>query len=191
MKKRNFILAVILFTIACFCFTTCDFDNPIMEKWWIDDDENAFQSITVVTIEYVLFAGSQSGYNVIAPASPGGTPLTPAQVTYNDKIIEMTAEMLKKNPEYLLLLHGHANPVDFNPQEEQELKDLSIARAKSTGNALREEFISIGGNVSDLAARMRETGYGGGLTHDTGASDNASVNRRVEVIIFTIDVYNK
>ncbi|MCL2601199.1 MAG: hypothetical protein FWD91_00135 [Treponema sp.] len=192
MKKTIILIAVVLFSTFA-VFISCE--NTIMETWWVDRDDSQsnspdkefiFQNISVITIEYVLFAGNQPEFNN-PQAIDGASNLSTAQMESNQRVLDMAATMLREKPEYLVLLHGHANPVDGSPGELDELKQISTDRAISTSVALRTTFIGNGAfSADDINSRMRATGYGGGLTK--GDSLHADVNRRVEVIIFTITV---
>ena len=199
MKKIKTLIAIGLIVLAGFSFTTCSWENPIMETWWIDEATQTLQNIRVINIEYVIFAGNQTLYND-KDSIPAGLPstLTTAQQAYNTSIINLTAKLLKNNADYRVILHGHANPTidaEVDPQgaedEIEELMTISISRANNTAVALREEFVNnFNGSVSNINSRMRATGYGGGL-NVTSAGDQPSLNRRVEVIVFTIDTQNK
>ena len=112
----------------------------------------------------------------------------------------MTAGLLKDNPSYLVILHGHANPTKQRPanskkevdDEEEELIRISLARATDTARVLKDVFVNEHrGDENDIASRIRITGYGGALTMTKGSlgsvSGQPSLNRRVEVIVFTVD----
>jgi len=189
MKKINTKIVLGFIALIFICFTTCNMENPIMEKWWVDPDPHDpyafFQNIKVITIQYVIFAGNQTEFNNPTPGPGASTSLPVPTVNFNTAIIEMAAQLLNDNPEYRVMLHGHANPTTADPAEIPDLVSISMSRAISTSDALREEFKLKGGLANELNARMRIEGYGGGMTIND--PNNPEVNRRVEVLIFTIE----
>ena len=138
------------------------------------------QSIKIIDIEYVIFAGDSSKYNG-PPGTSGGTVLTPQLMSTNDSIVSSTVKILSANPDSLVLLHGHANPVTGTQAEADELAILSLDRA----NAVAAKITEISPATLDLTGRMDTKGYAGGGT--VASASNADLNRRVEVIIFEID----
>jgi outer membrane protein OmpA-like peptidoglycan-associated protein len=100
----------------------------------------------------------------------------------NMRVLEMLAEKLKKYRRYDIRLEGHAvsvywdNPERAAREEEEELKPLSLARAKTVKEALDERGIAPG--------RMSTVGLGGTqpiVPH--GDLENRWKNRRVEFIL--------
>jgi outer membrane protein OmpA-like peptidoglycan-associated protein len=139
------------------------------------------QSISIVDIEYIIFSGDATSYNDKSP-TPGGTSLTTQEKATNDDIVNVMAKMLESK-DYLLILHGHANPVDNTPAEAEVLKQMSLARADSVRSKL--ESVYTGGEP--LNNRITTKGYGGERNVSvSGSSVYASLNRRVEAILFTI-----
>jgi len=196
MKKRKFFPAFVLVVLCVIAiasylsFTGCQMENPIMETWWDDrhrelNPDMAFQVLNVVTIHYVIFAGEQLEFNNPNPGIGGSSMLTPPQVQFNASIIDIAAEMLIDRPQYRVILHGNANPVLHTTDESIQLAQISLTRANNTAAALAAAFTTKGGDINNLMGRMRTVGYGGGLT----ISDplHADLNRRVEVIIFTVE----
>jgi hypothetical protein len=140
------------------------------------------QSISIVDIEYIIFSGDAIAYNVNSP-TPGGTNLTTQEKATNDDIVKVMAEMLK-NKDYMLILHGHANPVTGTAAEAVQLTQISQARADSVGDKLKSVYN--GGEPLDNRITMK--GYGGTRNvTTTGSSSTSSLNRRVEAILFIID----
>jgi outer membrane protein OmpA-like peptidoglycan-associated protein len=108
------------------------------------------------------------------------------------------ASALAEHDEYMIILHGHANPTKTKGQagyeeEIQELKDLSEARARTVGAELNKSFKKTMGtdiyvyNDGNSYPRVTVTGYGGEKTLAMTSSSYASLNRRVEMILLTID----
>jgi hypothetical protein len=275
MKNRNEKFAYCLLLLVCACLTTCNWENPILEKWWeedffyipiiktlppeqiyttivetveihdtiyeqlppevivkylpaqviidnitdsqlrtiiqglppdniisylTEDQINAIknqippkviiqqlppqillQSISIVDIEYIIFSGDATAYNVNSP-TPGGTSLTTQEKATNDDIVKVMAEMLR-NKNYMLILHGHANPVTGTAAEALQLTQISQDRA----NAVKTKLISVYTGQEPLNNRITANGYGGERNVSLPASTTSSLNRRVEAILFTID----
>ena len=144
------------------------------------------QSIRIINIEYIIFSGNSEVYN--GPPGPGAaTNLTAQERASNDRIIASMAAMLDNNPSFLVILHGHANPVSFTPEELAELDQISRNRANAVKDALEKKFLDISGGVPiDSERRVSAVGYGGGNNISLPEGTYAGLNRRVEVILFEI-----
>jgi len=144
------------------------------------------QSIKIINIEYIIFSGNSEEYN--GPPGPGAaTNLTSQERASNDRIIASMAEMLADNPGFLVILHGHANPVLFTPEELAELDQISRSRANAVKDVLEERFLVISGGIPiDSERRVSAVGYGGGNNISLPEGTYAGLNRRVEVILFEI-----
>jgi hypothetical protein len=141
------------------------------------------QSISIVDIEYIIFSGDATGYNLNSP-TPGGTSLTTQEKATNDDIVKGMAEILKST-DYMLILHGHANPVTFSADESSQLTQISMDRA----NAVKTRLLSLYSGSEPLDNRITTKGYGGERTVSvSGSSAYSSLNRRVEAILFTISI---
>lgn len=154
--------------------------------------EKFLQSLTVISIEYVIFAGNSASYN--GPALNGGTNLTSQLIGTNNNIVTSAAHLLFDNfdKNYMVLLHGHANPVENTPQEIADLMELSTKRAESVEEQLKKELRVLKGvpttdPLTDLSTRISTEGYGGESNIAAPSSSNAELNRRVEVIVIKID----
>jgi len=148
------------------------------------------QTLSVIDIEYIIFSGDASAYNGDAPTK-SGTSLTAQEKTTNNNTISAMAKAYKDNPDYLMILHGHANPTNPNdPTEVATLKTLSEARAKAVEAILKTNVINIGGNTSDWDKRLSTQGYGGenNLVGSVNNSTYAGLNRRVEMILVRVGV---
>jgi len=244
MKKRNVFFAIMLIVMVSLCFTTCE--NPIIKRWWGDPDpdyisilktvpvieiiyeeiekiveiylppEKQLQTIKIINIEYVLFSGDQSGYNM---NSVSGTSLSPEERKSNELNIEGMAEALEANqgkvrgvlgdgdaddPEYMIILHGHANPVTFEQGDIGDLMELSKNRAYQVAVRLNQIYTGspynpdppassgplvvpdppLSGIDPELEGRVSVTWYGG--ERNLGSSSYAGLNRRVEMILIEI-----
>jgi hypothetical protein len=143
------------------------------------------QSITIVDIEYIIFSGDATAYNVNSP-TPGGTSLTAQEKTTNDDIVNVMAQMLR-NKDYMLILHGHANPVTGTAAEAVQLTQISLDRADSVKDKIETAYAEAGGTEA-LDNRITTKGYGGVRNVSMpGSSAYSSLNRRVEAILFAID----
>jgi hypothetical protein len=139
------------------------------------------QSISIIDIEYIIFSGDATVYNGNSPTS-GGTSLTSQEKSTNNDIVSAMAELLKSK-DYMLILHGHANPVTNTAEEAEQLKQISIDRA----NAVKTRLASIYSGGEPLDNRITTKGYGGERNVSlSGSSAYSSLNRRVEAILFTI-----
>jgi hypothetical protein len=139
------------------------------------------QSISIIDIEYIIFSGDATAYNVNSP-TPGGTSLTTQEKATNDDIVNVMAQMLR-NQNYMLILHGHANPVTGTAAEAVQLTQISLDRA----NAVRDRLKSLYTDGVSLDDRITTKGYGGERNVTmTGSSATSSLNRRVEAILFMI-----
>jgi outer membrane protein OmpA-like peptidoglycan-associated protein len=141
------------------------------------------QSILIADIEYIIFSGDATVYNVNSPTL-GGTNLTVQEKATNDDIINVMAEALKSK-DYMLILHGHANPVTGTAAEAVQLAQISLDRANSVSDRLKSLYTG----DEPLDNRITTKGYGGlRNVSTTGSSAYSSLNRRVEAILFMIDV---
>lgn len=215
MKKTR--IAIIIIAFLCMSFIACD--NPIMKKWWVEDEPDlayvtilknipipeviydtvvdtvivwkeippseVLQSIEIIGIDYIIFAGNSETFNG-PPVPASGTPLTTDEKNYNTSTIAGVATMLKDNSDYLVMLHGHANPVDYTLGETVELMELSLARAEDVATILNEKFVSLTGAPPMTESRMNISGYGGEKTLFGNNSPYTALNRRVEIILFRI-----
>jgi len=145
------------------------------------------QTLKIVDIEYILFAGNAKTYN--GPPESGAISILSDQTkSSNNASVAAMAQALKDNSAYLIMLHGHANPVDFTNGETVELTELSMARAKAVEAALRTQFKSINGGVDIDDTRVSVSGYGGEKVLFGNNSANTDLNRRVEMILVWVGV---
>jgi len=144
------------------------------------------QSIHIIGIEYILFSGNAEVYN--APPGPGGaSDLTAQERTSNDRIIDSMVQLLVDNPGFLIIFHGHANPVTFTPEELAELEVISLNRANSAADTLVRRYLDFsGGTPINDGRRVSAVGYGGVNNISLPEGTYAGLNRRVEVILFEI-----
>jgi hypothetical protein len=145
------------------------------------------QTIEIIDIEYIIFAGSADKYN--GPHGAGAsTDLTAQEKKSNDASVSDIAKALKDNPDYLIMLHGHANPTTFTEGEIGDLMTLSLNRAKSVEAELRTQFKKINTGVDIDNSRVSVSGYGGGKNLFGSNSTYAGLNRRVEMILIRVGV---
>jgi len=137
------------------------------------------QSIKIIDIEYIIFAGDSSVYNDPNPPNAGSALTAQAKAT-NNSIVNAAIKTLRDDPDCLVLLHGHANPVTGTQAETDELEALSLARA----DAVKAQIHSVASDV-DLG-RIDTKGFAG-EGNIVSSTSNADLNRRVEVIIFKLD----
>jgi len=146
------------------------------------------QTISVIDIEYIIFSGDASAYNGDSPTK-GGTSLSAQEKTTNNNTVSAMAKAFKDNPDYMMILHGHANPTDPNdPNEVATLETLSLARAKAVEAVLKTNFVNLGGNTANWDDRVSTKGYGGENNLSVTNSTYAGLNRRVEMILVRVGV---
>lgn len=233
---RNGISCFIVILIVCFslCFATCQ--NPILEKWWVDEEEGEedfdyvaivknvplliyqtivetkyiyetvyvdlppeikvvyvdrpvppevlLQHINIINIEFIIFAGESTEFN--GDHGPGGTTdLSAQEKSTNTRIVGETAAYLAGKPDCFVILHGHANPVSGSQAEAAELVRISTARAAAAAAELESVYGSPLGENGEK--RMTVNGYAGERSIATSNSSYSGLNRRVEVILFTVE----
>jgi hypothetical protein len=145
------------------------------------------ETIDIVDIEYIIFAGNATSYN--GPHAPGATTdLTAQEKSSNDATIAAMAQSLKDHPDYLMILHGHANPTSSNPSEVEDLMTISKARADAVNVVLKAKFTQLGGDASNWDTRVSAKGYGGEKNLTVTDSTYSGLNRRVEMILVRIGV---
>jgi len=141
------------------------------------------QTLNIVDIEYIIFAGSANQYNG-PPGAGANTSLTAQEKSSNDVSVSGVAKALKNNPNYLILLHGHANPTTLNdPDEIGDLMKLSVDRAKAVEAELRKQYKAINGGVDIDDSRVTVSGYGGEKNLFGQNTAYTALNRRVEMIL--------
>jgi len=151
------------------------------------DREVVLQNLTVIEIEYIIFAGNSVVYNG-PPGVGGGTALTTAQVNTNNAYITSMTQTLTNNPDLFVVIHGHANPVLPGPGEPGHDPDAFAAEledcrriAQERADAVASRFTLSGINVD----RIKTNGFGG--TRTIGDPSHPELNRRVEVIIISVE----
>jgi hypothetical protein len=145
------------------------------------------QKIQIIDIEYIIFAGNAKVYNG-PPESGASTSLTAEEKSSNSKSVAAIAAALKKNPEYLIMLHGHANPTDFTDGETVQLMELSLNRAKAVEAELKKQFKAANGGTDIEDTRVSVSGYGGEKNLFSSNSTYAGLNRRVEMILVRVGI---
>jgi outer membrane protein OmpA-like peptidoglycan-associated protein len=144
------------------------------------------QTITIINIEYIIFSGDASVYNGNSPT--GGTSLTTQERSANDTTIAAMAKALVDHSDYLMILHGHANPVTSSPTEIAELMSISTDRANTVDTVLKTKFGQLGGDTLGWDTRVSASGYGGEKNLSVTNSTYAGLNRRVEMILVRVGI---
>ena len=149
--------------------------------------EIILQNISIIDIEYIIFAGESSEFNG-PPGIGGATMLTPQEKDSNTANVKVIAKALI-NPNYMLILHGNANPVTGNDIEKNELIRISNERAVSVAEALDVEYRKLPGGAAGVypSERVTTSGYGGERNLAGGSTPYAGLNRRVEIILFRVE----
>jgi hypothetical protein len=145
------------------------------------------QTLNIVDIEYIVFAGNAEQYNG-PPGTGGNTPLTDQEKSSNNVSVSGIAKALKDNSDYLILLHGHANPTEFSETEKEQLMKLSVDRAKAVETELRKQYKAINGGNDIDDSRVTVSGYGGDKNLFGQNTAYTALNRRVEMILVWVGV---
>jgi hypothetical protein len=146
------------------------------------------QTLKIIDIEYIIFAGNADQYNG-PPGAGGNTPLTAQEKSSNDVSVSGIAKALKDHPDYLIMLHGHANPTTLNdPDEIGDLMKLSVNRAKAVEAELRKQYKAINGGTDIPDSRVTVSGYGGEKNLFGQNTAYTALNRRVEMILVWVGV---
>ncbi|MCL2276936.1 MAG: OmpA family protein [Treponema sp.] len=122
--------------------------------------------LMITQIEYILFAGDISAYNVNLDSDAR---------SLNDLVINEVVKMLLDNPDLRANIEGHANPVTGDPDEVQILFALSSNRAHEVARLLRERGVS--------EEQMVVVAFGAGKVLTTDRL-HWNMNRRVEIILY-------
>jgi len=151
--------------------------------------EVLLQYINILEIQYIIFAGESVEFNG-PPGEFASTALTNQEKRNNSSIVEYFTEELGKKDDYFTILHGHANMITGTAEEAADLEDLSISRAVAVQKAIYDEYKEreFGDPDIDLDKRVTTKGYGGGKSVSGSLSSYAGLNRRVEAILFTVEV---
>jgi len=149
--------------------------------------QKILQSIKIIDIEYVIFAGDSSVVNG-DHGSAANTNLTEQEKAFNLQSIKEMAKQLNEHSNYLIMLHGHANPVTFTAGETGDLEKLSTDRANDVRRVLLSEYNGIPPKPDNPSFddRVSCSGYGGEKTLFGNNTSYTALNRRVEMILFEI-----
>jgi len=121
---------------------------------------------------------NESLFITFPPNSADLKAVTPAQAIQNSQTFTKVAQLLLNNPQYRILVDGHANPVIRTAIEETEtLRPLSQQRAEAAADVLVEVY-----KVD--RRRLILSGAGGGFPFG-GNNTDLSLNRRVSFFVIT------
>jgi|GEM_PF-4676545 len=160
--------------------------NEIITTIVVKDPTVIVQSMEIIEIGYIIFAGEQVGYNEKAPGPGGNTWLTQLQYDTNNAYITSMVNALRGNSELLLVVHGHANPTldPGAPGYEElliELAEIASARANNVTNVFLSRGIA--------SERIRTNSFAGNRT--VSDPNHPELNRRVEVILIRIETITR
>ena len=135
-----------------------------------------FVVLTACSAIHAQRAGSETFSILFPPNSANLRAVSAEQAIENLEVFTRVARILVDNPQYRLLIDGHANAVLNTTQEERErLRPLSRQRAEVTATFIAEYF--------DIdRQRLIISGAGGGFPSNP---NDGSQNRRVSFIIIT------
>jgi outer membrane protein OmpA-like peptidoglycan-associated protein len=140
------------------------------------------QTISIIGIEYIIFSGDSTEFN--APSPVGGTSLTTVEKNTNTATIDSVARALASNDDYLIILHGHANPGASS--SDQGLIKISEDRAFAVEDVLKKKFFDLS-KMELEDERISTSGYGGEKILSGTTSIYAGLNRRVEMILIKVE----
>ena len=123
------------------------------------------RTIMIALVEYIIFGPDISDFNVGIDADAR---------SLNELVLYNVAKVLKDNPDYLVRIEGHANPVTHETGEIQILLSLSRERANVVAGQLRDLGVDEG-QIS-VAAH-------GGTRILASDHDHWNMNRRVELMV--------
>jgi len=149
--------------------------------------QKILQSIKIIGIEYIIFAGDSSIFNGPHGTS-ANTSLTDQEIAYNTSTVKTMALLMIDHPTYIAMLHGHANPVTFTDGEKSDLIKLSNDRANAVRQVLLTEYkkLTEKPNTPPFDDRVSTSGYGGEKVLFGNNTQYTALNRRVEMILFEI-----
>jgi hypothetical protein len=131
--------------------------------------------IAVVSVSTVYAQNSRAeSLHILFPANSANLRgVNPELALQNQKVLTEIDQILLENPQYSILIDGHANPVLKTAREETAtLSPLSLQRATAVANALVELY---------RIDRRRMILAGAGGRH--ASRSNAAQNRRVNFLI--------
>ncbi|MCL2557237.1 MAG: OmpA family protein [Treponema sp.] len=119
----------------------------------------------IAMLEYILFGPDIHVFNVGVDADARGL---------NELVINAVAQTLRENPDFIVRVEGHANPVDHDYEEIAVLDALSLRRANEVARLLRAR------GVHDDQIVISAFGGTRVLASD---HDHWNINRRVELMV--------
>jgi outer membrane protein OmpA-like peptidoglycan-associated protein len=127
--------------------------------------EDIHKTMIVSLNEFILFGPDIGRYNIGIDHDAQGL---------NELVLNSAAQMLKENPDVMLRIQGHANPVTTNSGEAGELIALGETRARAVADQLKARGIN--------EDQMIIVSFGGTrtVTHDHSIWNR---NRRVELMV--------
>jgi len=123
------------------------------------------RTIMITLVEYILFGGDTPVFNEGIDADARAL---------NELVIDNVAKVLNENPDFVVRIEGHANPVTRVPEEIQELLTLSEARANEVAGLLKARGVD--------EEQIVIIAYGGTRILATD-HDHWNINRRVEMMV--------
>ena len=127
--------------------------------------------IMITSVEYIIFAGDIGRYNIGIDRDAQGL---------NELVLNSIAQFLKDNPDCVVRIDGHANPVTTNPSEAEELAMLSRQRSLAVADQLRQRGIA--------DSQMAIIYHGGEKTVvPQSDTEHRNRNRRVELVLMQVE----
>ena len=149
---------------------TAGYKIPLPQKvLTIIEYQEIIKLIKISAIEFVLFGPDSEVYNA-------GIDRDAQQL--NELVLNYTAQTLRENPDYMVRIEGHANPLTVSVSETDDLMTLSAQRANTVADQLRARGIS--------DDQMIIVAFGG-TRNATNEWDVRNRNRRVELMIMQVD----
>ena len=215
MKKKNTLLIFGLLPLLCICFTTCanpSFHNPIIEKWWLEEDDfNSGYIAIVKTVPYTVYEAIYE--TIIKETLVPGDPVTVLQSIK----IHAIEYILFSGDQYLYNYPAATGAASNLTEQEKKSNNLTRdamiqglinhptwklilhGHANPANNTLEEfEDVKILGEkraeavLHELPPIFQNpdittvASYGGDRTLYGVNSTYAALNRRVEMILFEV-----
>jgi len=154
---------------AGYKFPLASSKTEYIEVIQIPPPSEIIKRVMITQVEYIIFAPDRYRFNEYLDADAR---------SLNELVINHVAQILRDNPNYLVRVEGHANPVSHEPGEIEELAVLSANRANEVARLLmargvkEEQIVLIFYGGSRIIASDR---------------DHWNMNRRVELIVVEVN----
>jgi outer membrane protein OmpA-like peptidoglycan-associated protein len=133
----------------------------------IPSSSEIIKHIIISSVDSIMFGPDTEQYNVNIGQDAR---------ELNETVLNSIEKTLKENPDFLVRIEGHANPVTNDPAEADSLMRLSRMRADTIAGKLKEKGVT--------EEQMVIVAFGGTKTI---TNDTRNMNRRVELMIIQVN----